>query len=317
MRITLILLILFLPNIVASEVLDRVVAVVNSDIITLSELEGAFQPYAGQIRSENYPLVKEQAIIKQAKKDMLEHLIEKKIEEGLISEKDIHVPDEDVDKTMYRVREQNGHTEEELVQLLKKDGITLNQYKDQLREQILHARLVNQEVRAKIVITEGEIREYYDKHREQYQGEERFHIALIYIKASDKKDMTEVLEEGRKIAKEIATGLLFDEAARLYSEAAGSEKGGDLGSFSLDELVPSLQEAVKRLKPGEISPVISTEDGAQIVKLIEKEGKSAKYFEQAKEEIHQELFQKKVEEEYTAWLAGLKKKAYIKMLLGY
>jgi len=318
--IYLLLLIFFLsfPRQAKGELLDRIVAVVNNEVITLSDLNELYFPYTERIRESGYPPDKEQAILFDARQEMLNQLVEQKLADQEISAKQIHVRDEEVANSLEQIKIDNSFTEEELVQMLARDGHTLAEYKKRLREQILRARLVSMEVKSKIVITEHEIQDYYKKHQEKYEGRVLYHIRSILLKTrfSDGKDQTEAaLENGKSIAKKIRDGLPFEDAAMEFSEAPSAANGGDLGWFTLDELTPALKDVVQGLEPGEISSVLNTTAGIQIVKLDKKEKTPGKSFEEAKEEIHQELFQSTVDMRYKEWLKDLRETAYIKTML--
>lgn len=318
-----IIVLLLVPLLLASspargDLLDRVVAVVNNNIITFSDLNEVYLPYAERIRGLAYSPENERELLFKARKGILNQLIEQKLADQEISAKKIRVRNSEVDNAVERVKNENFCTEEELVKLLARDGYTLEEYRERLKEQILHAKLVNLEVKSKIVITEDEMREYYHKNAELYKGKIRYHIRSIFLKVSTSDDegrVAAVIKQGEDIVKKIDAGLLFEDAAKEFSEAESAASGGDLGFFTLDELTPVLKEALQDLKPGEISPVLRTPAGIQIIKLVKKEDMPGKSYEKAKAEIHYKLFQSVVEKKYEEWLKGLKERAYIKIML--
>jgi peptidyl-prolyl cis-trans isomerase SurA len=300
------------------ELLDRIVAVVNNDIITLSDLDEMYLPYANRIRADGYDPEQEKEFLFEARKEILNRFIEQKLADQEISAKKVRVSDDEVDNALERVKNENSCTEEELVKLLARDGYTLEQYKERLREQSLHAKLVNSEVKSKIVITENEIRDYYNKHKEIYKGKNRYYLRSILLKISpsdNEEHVLSVIKKGEGILKRIGEGLSFEDAAKEFSEAASAASGGDLGCFFLEELTPALKEALQELQPGGISPVLRTPAGIQIIKLVKKEEISGKSLEKAKAEIHQKLFQSVVDTKYKEWVQGLRERAYIKIML--
>ena len=323
MMIRNIIILLFVPlflseGLARGELLDRIVAVVNNDIITLSDLNELYLPYADRIRGLSYSPEKEQALLFEARKEILNRLIEQKLADQEITAKNIHVSDEDVDSALERVKQENAVTEEQLVQVLAKDGYTLEAYKERLKEQILRAKLVDWEIKSKVVITEDEIRRYYNEHKELYKGKVRYHIRGILLKtppSDNEHQVSAVVEKGEEIIRKIRGGLPFEDAAREFSEAESATSGGDLGFFTLDELTPALKEVLQKLQEGEVSPALRTPAGIQIIKLVRKEEIPEKSLEDAKPEIHQKLFQSVVDEKYQEWLQRLRKKAYIKIML--
>lgn len=300
------------------ELLDRIVAVVNNDIITLSDLNELYLPYAERIRKLYYPSEKEQVLLFEARKEILNRLIEQKLADQEISAKNIRVSDEEVDSALERVKQENAVTEEQLAQALAKDGYTLEAYKERLKEQILQAKLVDWEIKSKVVITEDEIRQYYNEHKELYKGKVRYHIRSILLKISpfdNEHQVSAAVQRGEEIIRKIRNGLTFEDAAKEFSEAESAADGGDLGFFTLDELTPALREELQKLQEGDVSHALRTPAGIQIVKLVRKEEIPEKSLEEAKAEIHQKLFQSVMDQKYQEWLKRLKEKAYIKIML--
>ncbi|MBW2646421.1 MAG: peptidylprolyl isomerase [Deltaproteobacteria bacterium] len=317
--ITLLLVpLLFSSSPAQGELLDRIVAMVNNDIIILSDLDEMYLPYANRIRADGYAPEKEKEFLFEARKEILNRLIEQKLADQEISAKKIRVSDDEVDNAVERVKNENFCTEEELVKILAGDGYTLKDYRALLREQILRSKLVNREVKSKIVVTEHEIRECYNEHQESYKGKIRYHIASLFLMVSpsdDEGQVEAVIRRGENIIKRIRGGLRFEDAAKEFSEAESAANGGDLGFFTLDELTPALKDVVQGLQPGEISPVLRTPAGIQIIKLVKKEDMPGKSFEEAKAEIHRRLFQSVVDKKYEEWVQGLRERAYIKIML--
>lgn len=306
------------PGQAKGELLDRIVAVVNDDIITLSDLNAMYLPYANRIREDGYDPEQEREFLFEARKEILNRLIEQKIADQEISAKKIRVSDEEVNNALERVKNENACTEEDLVNLLARDGYTLEEYREQLKEQILQAKLVNSEVKSKIVITEDEIRDYYNKHEELYKGKTRYYLKSIFLQllpSDNEERMSSVVKKGEDILRRIKEGLSFEDAAKEFSEASSAASGGDIGCFFLKELTPSLKEALQELQPGGISPALRTPAGIQIIKLVKIEQIPGKSLEEAKAEIHQKLFQAIVDTKYKEWVKGLRERAYIKIML--
>jgi hypothetical protein len=156
----------------ASEVLDRIVAVVNEDIILLSELNERMAPYAQRIRQQGFDLDKERQMLFKVRKEMLNRLVDEKLTDQEIKRNDIQVDEAEIDSTIERIKAANSFTDEDLRRFLKQDQMTMEQYREQIKEQVLRTRLVNYQVKSKIVITEEEIRAYYDSHPALYGGKQ-------------------------------------------------------------------------------------------------------------------------------------------------
>ena len=162
----------------SAEIVDRIVAVVNDDVITLIELKGSLKPYMEKIRSLGYPPEKEQELLFKVRKDMLDRLINQKIEDQEIKRSKVEISEEQIDQTIERIKETNYLTDEQLRAALAKDGLTMEEYRKQIKSEILRTRLVNLKVKSKIVITKEDVKAYYEKHIEEYGGKQNIIFAI-------------------------------------------------------------------------------------------------------------------------------------------
>lgn len=150
-----------------AEVIDRIVAVVNDDVVTLSDLNEALAPYEPKIRQMNYPLEKEMQVRFKLREDMISQLVEKKLTDQLVARKDIHIGEEEVDRAIERVKSLNRFTDESLRAQLKAQGVDYETYRSEIRSQLQRNRLVSYEVKSKIVITDEDIQAYYDENKKE------------------------------------------------------------------------------------------------------------------------------------------------------
>ena len=148
-----------------TEVIDRIVAVVNDDVVTLSDLNEALSPYESKIRQMNYSLEKEMQVRFKLREDTISQLVEKKLTDQLVVRKDIHIGEEEVDRAIERVKSLNRFTDESLRAQLMKQGVDYETYRSEIRSQLQRNRLVSYEVKSKIVITDEDIQAYYDANK--------------------------------------------------------------------------------------------------------------------------------------------------------
>ncbi|MCG8472256.1 MAG: SurA N-terminal domain-containing protein [Desulfobacterales bacterium] len=148
-----------------TEVIDRIVAVVNDDVVTLSDLNDALAPYEARIRSMQYPLEKEMEVRFKLREDIINQLIEKRLTDQLVARKGIKIGEAEVDRAIERVKSSNQMTDDTLRKQLKAQGISYDAYRDEIRGQLLRNRLVSYEVKSKIVITDEDIQNYYEAHK--------------------------------------------------------------------------------------------------------------------------------------------------------
>jgi peptidyl-prolyl cis-trans isomerase SurA len=300
----------------SAEVVDRIVAVVNDDIITLFELNLSFKPYADKIRERGYPLDQESKMLFKTWEDILNQLIEQKITDQEIKRFKISISEKEIDQTIERIKEANYYTEEDLRAALARDGLTMEEYRKQVKEQILRKRLVNIKVTSKIVITEEDIKSYYETHKDKYGGENKYHLRNIIMKVSslvDEKEKLEIKARMDEVYAKLEAGQSFETMAMNYSESLASE-GGDLGLFGLSELSLQLQKAIQGMKAGEFTPVLYTDQGYQILFVQEVVNTSGKPLEEVSPEIERTLFDDIVDNNFQSWLEDLRKQSHIKII---
>jgi len=301
----------------SAELVDRIVAIVNDDVITLSELNEAYRPLAQQIREANYPPEVEREMIFKLRQEILNKLIDQKLTDQETERLQVSVDDKEVDQRIERIKGEHFLTEEDIKRTLATQGYTLEEYRERIKEQLLRVKLINIEVKSKIAVSGKEIQDYYEEHKEEYKGGRKYHLRTILIKVSplagaDQKRVA--LEKIKLIVKELKSGAAFDVLAKKYSQDGTVAAGGDLGLFTLDELSPEFQETVLWMGEGEMSPVLETPKGYQILMLQEIKKIPGKTLEEARTEIQERLYQESVGERYDTWLKRLRERSYIKII---
>jgi len=301
-----------------AELVDRIVAIVNNDCIVLSELIEAVEPYVEQIRGANYPPEKEREMVFRLRQELLNKMIDQKLTSQETERLKVLVDDREVDQQIEQIKSQHFLTDEDLRKSVAAEGYTLEEYRKQIKEQILQMKLINIEIKSKIAITEKEIKDYYEAHKEDYKRAQEYHLRTILIKmgpsaiADEKKA---ALEKVVAILRAFESGSDFEELARQYSEDGTAAAGGDLGLFTLDEISTEFRETVRWMAEGEVSPVLETSKGYRFLMLEEIKEMPPKTLKEVSIEIHERLFREFVEEKYKAWLKGLRDRSYVKVVL--
>ena len=301
----------------SAEVVDRIVAVVNDDIITLFELNRALLPYAERIKAYGYLPEKEKEVLYKLRDNILDQLIDQKIEDQEIKRFKMSVSEEEIDQTIERIKEANFYTDEDLRTAVARDGLSMEEYRDQIKEQMLRSKLVNREIKSKIVITHADVKTYYDNNLEKYGGEKKYHLKNIIMALSpfigevEKQKIKAKMEE---VLEKLKEGEPFETMVATYSESPLAAEGGDLGLFSLDQLAPQLRDVIKMLKPGDYTPVIETDQGYQLFLVQDIVQTPAKSLEAVTPEIENILFNKIVNQKFESWLIELRKQSHIKKI---
>lgn len=304
-----------------AEIIDRVVAIVNDTVITLSELTAEGEPLFKRIREQAPPAEREDYLQK-ASEDTLTQLINARLIQERAAEFGLKVEEDEVDKTISNIIRQNNRTREEFLKDLEKIGTSEQAHRETIRRQILESRVVNMEVRSKIVISDQQVQSYYNTEYVKQDAPDGFTILQIGLvwgpearSAATKKD---ALELAAHILEQASQGADFKELAREYSDMPSAKHGGAIGSFAREELAPFMREAILSLKPGGVSEIIDSEDAIQIFKLLSiKEGDmvSQAPYDSVKEDIRKIIYKREMDENFTTWTEQLREKAYIKRLL--
>jgi len=316
------LLLLFLPALSGANVVDRTVAIVNEDSITLSEVNELGKSFFQKI-SEETPADRLNEALQQARKTVIDKLIDKKLLMQEAKKYNLRVSDEEVESALQRVIVNNKSTMEQFRKEISSMGLSEKQYRENLREQILNSKLINHEVRSKVVISEDQIIDYYDSHFTQQVGDGAYYILQIGFvwNAKDRDGATPTQAEARAKAEKIRDlarkGKDFKELAKQYSDLPSAADGGDLGSFQESEMAPYMRVAMENLKPGDVSPIIEADNGFQFFKIQSSQPGTIvtkASYDAVKEDIREKLSQQAMELRFKDWLTEIRAKAYIKIL---
>lgn len=303
------------PAVTFAELVDRIVAVVNDDIILLSELNQTLAPLKKQLEGSGYSETEKEIILANQEEKALDSLIDQKLTDQQIKRYGITVSDAAVDRSIERIKAVNNLSDEDLKRVLDMEGVTYETYRQQIKTQMLQSRLVNIEVKSKIVVTDEDIQAYYDAHQSQYAGQTKYHLRHILLRVDSplKSDREKVLEQMKQLEKRLKRGASFAGLARSYSEAATATDGGDLGFFESRLLAAPVREALEEVRPGQITSIVDTDQGYQIF-LVEEITNTGRSLEQASQEIEEKLLSEAREKKFKAWLEELRRKAHIRIL---
>ncbi len=310
------LLILFAlaPGYLLADITNRIVATVNSDIITLHDLNVSIKRLTG-LSAKDLQLKNEKEFY-EIRRAILDNLVNEKITEQQIIKLGIKVTAKDVDEAIEKVKRENNFTQEELIYNLKLEGVTLEEHKEKIKKEIKRFRLVNYEVKSKIVITEEDIKKYYQTHSKEYTEISKVRLARIFLRVrnpNDKEEIARVKSLGVEILQKIKQGHDFSEMAKTYSQGPAGPEGGNLGWIKASQLEPTLRKKIDKLSVGEHTDLDLAPSGFQIIKLAEEKKGGLKPFEEIRDAIYSKLFKEKVEKRYATWLNKLRKESFIKI----
>lgn len=309
-----------LPAGAQAEVMDRIVAAVNGDTVSLSELNEEGSPIFQQIINKA-PREEQPAALKKAREEVLSQLIDKLIVRQRAAELDLSVSKAEQDAALENILASNKISKENFKQELQRMGTTEERYQASLKDQILRSKLVSHEVKSKLVITDEKVKEFYQTTYAKENVAEGYHLLQIGFNWGE-KGSSESKAEARKRAEQIREMILggedFKQAATSYSDLPSAGDGGDLGTFKEEDMAAYMKSAVLALQPGEVSPVVETPVGFQFFKLISSRTKGVLVqapVESVQKEIREILFQQEMKNHYETWIKELRAKALIKQNL--
>jgi peptidyl-prolyl cis-trans isomerase SurA len=298
-----------------AETNNRVVAIVNDEVITLYELNGRMKDLTGLDPAEMRLRDEKQYL--ETRRKILNGLIEDRLTLEKIRQLGVKVTPKQVDAAIESIKKNNGLTQEDLIAGLQKRGVTYDSYREKIKVQLERMELINFEVKSKIIIREEDIKEYYDKHRDEFMSKGKVHLAIIVLKQEGLPNQggpASLSSQAEDILARLKGGENFGELARKFSKGPGAEDGGDVGFFKTYQLDPKLREVIKQMSPGDISEPIVRPYGIQIVKLIDNQEERLKPIGEVRDAIYQIFYEKEVNKRYSAWIKELTDKAYTKII---
>ncbi len=297
-------------------VVDRIVAVVNQEIITLSEVEKWSRPFRGQIDAEDRLERREQ--VRGVFRKVLDRIIEDKLIEQEAKKSGIRVTGKEIEGAVEDIKKLNNLNQQEFERALAAEGLTLENLKKELEKKILRVKFINFAVKVEPKAGEEELREFFQKNMDRYRVNESYrpaHILFLIPNKATPEQIRGIRKKSEKVLERIKSGEDFAQMAMHYSEdSASKERGGDLGYFKKGELLPALEREARRLKVGEVSGLVRTELGFHILKLLDRQGGEPP-FEEVKEKVRADYFEMEMEKAFQQFLSELKEKSIIEIKL--
>jgi peptidyl-prolyl cis-trans isomerase SurA len=296
----LLLLVLWPARSPAAHLEDRIVAVVNKELVMLSDLKKELGSEADELRKQFRGEELERRV-KTAEYRALTRIIERLLQLQTAKAKGVDVADLEVKQAIEELKRRGDKIE-------ASDPASAQN----VREQLMMLRLVDRDVRSGVMVGELEMRRYYEQHKDRFALPEEYALSQILIRPKS-EDLAEARGRARAVAKELADGGNFEELALRFSDGVTASRGGKVGLVRQGELHPPIERVLASLSPGEISEIVETTEGLHIVRLDEKKERQYRPFDVVKIEVQSLVFQQKSEDVYQTWIADLKNKSYIEI----
>ena len=250
---------------------DRIVAVVNSDVITRTELRQRVEQVTRQLSRQGTPLPPAEVLERQ----VLERQIVERLQLQLAGETSLRVDDVTLDRALGRIADNNRMSMTDFRKALEKDGISWERFRDEVRNEMLLGRVREREVDSRIVVSDAEVTNYLSNPENLAGGQEELNLAHILFRAPEgasPEQLARLRAKAEDVAARVARGEAFDKLAASYSDAPDALSGGNLGWRSAERLPGLFAEAVSGLKPGDTTPVLRSAAGFHLVKVVGRKG---------------------------------------------
>lgn len=298
------------PLSVGADVVERVVATVNNDAIFLSDLRTRavpFLPAVAEARTETERMAR----LKELYEELLTFLIDEKLIRQIARESGIRVTDADIDNAIENLRMQNNLTEEQFQQALDQQGFTEAQYRSDLKRQLLRLKVMNQRVRARVNVTEEEVRARYEEKARETGNEIRLDVSHIMIPVEEDSTATEVAA-----VRQQADGIRSELTPENFEAKAQELGGGEIGWVSPEDLPAELGESLVRLSVGEISTPLRGNTGFHIFHVRDRQiGNDFPSFDEMKQELYREMLDSAMRRQEKVFLQEERRKATINRML--
>ncbi len=301
-------------------IIDSVVAVVNDQVILLSEINERAKTALDQLPqtlSEQETKEKE----KEVRKQILELLINEALVDQKVIEHKIEITDADLQRKVDELIKLNKMTKQQFVEALQVEGKTLEELYDQMRSQMKKEKLMstqmqmNPELKSKMQVSDGDIQSYYNQYYSKAEKVRASHILFIVANNASAENQKAIQDRAQAVLEKIRAGASFEEMAKQFSDDPSGSTGGDLGWFGRGDMVASFEKAAYGLKKDQVSSLVRTRFGFHIIKLTDRVKEDPPALESVRGEIYQRLFGRQYHKAVQAWLDQLRKEAYIEIKL--
>ncbi|MBP6998262.1 MAG: peptidylprolyl isomerase [Tepidiphilus sp.] len=312
-RSALLLLALWAGSTAAAE-LTRVVAVVNNEPITSTELQQYMVRAKRQVAKQGVQIPEDEL-----RQQVLEQMILEKLQLQVAKRMGITVDDTAIDRAIEDIARRNNMTLDALKQALAADGITFEQFREQIRREMTIARLRDREMEGRVTVSDAEVDHFLANNPDVMRRIEaeagnvtQTHVRHILVRTNQTTNDEAAKAKLLALRERIVNGVDFAELAKANSDDGSAFKGGDLGWINPGDTVPQFEEAMNRLAPGEISQPVKTPFGWHLIQVLERRPLTASE-DYRRNYARQLLRRQKMEQAYNAWLQTIRAEAFVEI----
>jgi peptidyl-prolyl cis-trans isomerase SurA len=297
-----------------AETISRIAAIVNEDVITTAQLDREIEKMLSAEATDSgiSPAQRDEL-----RRKVLDQVIEETLLRQRIEKLGLQVSDADIEQAINDVQAQNNISREQLQEALVAQGMTFEEYRDRLRQQLLNFKLVGREIQSKVEITNTEMRDYYRAHLDDYRNAPYIRLSRITFRlaaGSSPAAIAAMRSKAEASLNQLRQGKDFFEVLMQNASTAGVD-GGDMGQITEGSLSDSFNRAISELSPGQTSGIIETAEGFHILRLDERNAGETQNFETVKDQIKNKMLEEKRAAALAEWTKNLRESADIEIRL--
>lgn len=311
---------LILPTLLLSatlahaKVVDKIVAIVNDQVVTLSDVE-KFQERmkSGGLVDDALLRLTDPGALQKDRNKLLSHLIDERVVDSEVRRKGMEVTIERVEQEIRNIAKQNGISRDQLRSALGAKGVTMSQYQDFIKTSLERQSLIEREVSSKIRISDEDVASYYLSQKGP-SGSQIFEYTLSHILFTPKNGGEEgALKRARAVQAKLKEGQSFDKLAEQFSEDPAFSNGGQLGTFRAGEMLREIEDAVRKVREGEVTGIVKTAQGLHLIKVNKRTLISDPRLEEQREDIRRVLYADAFKRQFRTWLDQRREESFIRI----
>jgi len=303
------------PQVRAAHVVERIIARVNTEIITQHQYEKERDKLRDEL-AQQFSGPELEARIGDESKNLLRNLIDQSLMVQKAKDEDINV-ETDIVKQLDQIRKEDKlATIEDMQKAAEEQGVNWEDFKDQIRRKLLMQEVIGRNVGSRIVVTREDSRKYYDQHKNEFKTEGLIHLAEILI-STEKYKPEEAEKRAQAALAELKGGARFNDVVKKYSDGPASDQGGDVGLQKTSTLPPVIAAALSKLEVKEYTDPLQVKAGYVILRVMERLSPGIPTFEETEARIQEALYSQRMEPKLRDYLLQLRKDSYIFLAPGY
>ncbi|MFA5338941.1 MAG: peptidylprolyl isomerase [Candidatus Omnitrophota bacterium] len=290
---------------------NKILAVVNDEVVTETDLDAALGSSIEELKKE-FSGDELKAKTEEARKELLKQMIEDRLILQEAKKYNIAVDDFEVEQRLKDVKSRFP-SEDAFYSEVERSGVSTDILKKRYKENIMMSKLVESQVRGKVVVTPIEIESYYKIHSAELKAPESVHLFGIVIRFDAGITEDDIKQKAEDVVKLAREGRDFSELAKVYSQGAKAQEGGDFGIVEKGQMREDFEKVIFVLKPGETSDPVKTDAGYFIFKVYEKKESYVRPLQEARSDIEDIIYRDKAQKRYKDWIEKLKRDAFIQV----